>query len=418
MKKEYLKNMAESMVANNKGILAMDESNPTLNRRFESNKIETSKEMRRKYREMIVTTPGLNQSIGSAILYDETLHQKLENGKSFVETLNELGIIPGIKVDLGTDNFTENSTDKITKGLDDLEIRIQQYSELGLKFAKWRSVFTIGENSPTEESILRNAQDLAEYALICQQNDMVPIVEPEVLMDGNHDLNSCLKITEKVLKTVFEQLNEKEVALEGIVLKPNMILPGSENSNKYSTEEIADATVKCLLDSVPSEVPVIVFLSGGQSSKEATERLNTMIKKYKDDLPWTLSFSFSRALQNPSLEFWKGDEKNTEKAQNALYHRAICNRAATEGLYSQEMENQDITSNPFENSESFHGYPHYPSSQDIFSKEKELNVDLDDFTKVESEIDKLKKRNADEFYDELPEEKVDPTSGSENLENK
>lgn len=406
MKKEYLINTAQSLVAQNKGILAMDESNPTITKRFETLGIESSPESRRKYREMLVTTPGLNESISGAILFDETVRQKLENGDSFIEALEKVGIIPGIKVDLGTQEIIGNPLEKSTFGLDDLEDRLSEYAEMGLKFAKWRAVFSIGDGIPSDKTIDQNAKDLAAYALACQKADLVPVVEPEVLMDGNHDLSKCKSATEKVLKRVFEELENHEVILEAIILKPNMIVPGSDHENEISADEIAEATVESLRNSVPESVPAIVFLSGGQSPLKATESLNAMNKKFQDDLPWTLSFSFSRALQNPALELWNGKEGKKEAAQKALFHRAMCNRGAVQGLYSQEMENLNPKFSATQEKQNLPGYPHYSASEDIFNREEEINVDIDDVTALESEVDTLKDRNPDEFYDELPEEKL------------
>lgn len=336
---------AQAMVADNKGLLAMDESNPTCNKRFGALGIPQTPEMRSRYREMIVTTPGLNEGINGAILYDETIRQKLSDGTPFVQAVKNAGIIPGIKVDMGAKNMAGFTNEKITSGLDGLRERLTEYSEMGLRFAKWRAVISIGDGIPTRRSVENNAIVLARYAALCQEAGLVPIVEPEVLMDGNHDLKKCLSVTQGVLHIVFNQLHKQRVLSEGMILKPNMVLPGLDCSDQSNLDEISDATVKCLLRSVPASVPGIAFLSGGQSSQLASARLNAMNQLYKSKMPWALAFSFSRALQHPSLEIWNGKDENTKKAQQALYHRAMCNHAAVEGTYSSKLENTESFQN-------------------------------------------------------------------------
>lgn len=329
---------AQEMMANNKGLLAMDESNPTCNKRFAALGIPQTREMRRHYREMIITTPGLNEGINAAILYDETIRQNLSDGRPFVQAVKDAGIIPGIKVDMGAKNIAGFPNEKITSGLDGLRERLAEYNAAGLRFAKWRAVISIGNRIPTSQCIASNAMVLASYAALCQEAGLVPIVEPEVLMVGNHDLMKCFTVTQKVLHSVFNALHKQHVLTEGIILKPNMVLPGSSFPDQSTTDEIAETTVKCLLRTVPASVPGISFLSGGQPSQMASERLNAMNAHYKEEMPWALTFSFSRALQYPALEVWNGKDENIKIAQQALYHRVICNQAAVEGTYSSNME--------------------------------------------------------------------------------
>lgn len=329
---------ANSLVADNKGILAMDESNPTCNKRFAALGIPQTEETRRAYRELIVTTPGLSDCINGAILYDETVRQTLTDGTSFVKAVINAGIIPGIKVDGGAKDMAGHPGEKITEGLDGLRQRFNEYSKMGIRFAKWRAVIAVGDGIPTRACIDANAHALARYAALSQEAGLVPIIEPEVLMDGNHTLERCFEVTEEVLHVVFNQLYEQGVMLEGMILKPNMVLPGLSCPVQNSLAEIADATVKCLLRTVPAAVPGIAFLSGGQTSELASARLNAMNLRFKSQLPWELAFSFARAIQQPAMEIWNGKEKNVEKAQKALFHRAWCNRAARQGEYNTEME--------------------------------------------------------------------------------
>lgn len=330
---QKLTDTAKAMVAANKGLLAMDESYPTCNKRFAQLGIPETAELRRDYREMIVTTAGLNESISGAILFDETVHQQLRDGSSFIKVLTDNGIIPGIKVDGGTVLMAGHPGEKITEGLDNLRVRLEEYSKMGLRFAKWRAVITIGKGIPTQACIEANAHALARYATLCQEVGIVPIVEPEVLMDGDHTIERCFEVTEQVLHTVFNQLYTQGVILEGMILKPNMIVPGLDCPTQESIDEVANATIKCLLNTVPAAVPGIAFLSGGQSPELASARLNAMNVLFKSKLPWEVSFSFGRAIQQPALEIWHGEYANVLAAQQALYHRANCNRAARRGEY-------------------------------------------------------------------------------------
>jgi fructose-bisphosphate aldolase class I len=337
-----LKNTITALLAEGKGLLAMDESNPTCNKRFDQHGIPQTEENRRRYRELILMTPGLNEFISGAILYDETIRQSASNGKSFVTLLKDSGIVPGIKVDMGAKGLAGRPNEKITEGLDGLQARLTEYAQIGARFAKWRAVITIGENIPSVGCIRANANALARYAALCQQAGLVPVVEPEVLMDGEHTLQRCLDVTQDVLREVFNQLIEQGVALEYMILKPNMVLPGINCLKQESVNEVADATVNCFLRTVPAAVPGIAFLSGGQPYDLAAARLNAMNLKYKTRLPWALTFSFSRAIQQPALEIWKGLDDNKLAAQQALYHRARCSSAARLGEYSAAMENMKL----------------------------------------------------------------------------
>ncbi|RWY55427.1 class I fructose-bisphosphate aldolase [Mucilaginibacter gilvus] len=336
---EQLINTARALVANNKGLLAMDESVGTCNKRFAALGIPQTVEMRRSYREMIVTTPGLGESISGAILFDETIRQQKTDGTPFIKVLLDGGIIPGIKVDMGSKPLAGFPGEKVTEGLDGLRARFADYSAMGARFAKWRAVMAIGSGIPSRGCIEANAHALARYAAICQEAGLVPIVEPEVLMDGAHSLQQCLAATKEVLYTVFDQLYKQHVSLEGMLLKPNMILPGLAAKVQDPENVVAESTVKFLLGAVPAAVPGIAFLSGGQSAELASARLDQMNKQYKAVLPWTLTFSFGRALQQPALEIWRGNNSNIFEAQEALYHRANCNRAACMGNYNNAMEN-------------------------------------------------------------------------------
>jgi len=331
---------ARTLVASDKGLLAMDESNPTCNKRFAKLGIPQTVEARRAYRELIVTTPGLGESISGAILYDETIRQQKKDGTPFAKALTDVGIIPGIKVDTGAKEMAGHPGEKITEGLDGLRDRLAEYSQMGARFAKWRAVITIGDGIPTRGCIEANAQALARYAALCQEGGLVPVVEPEVLMAGEHTLGRCFELTEEVLRTVFNQLYIQRVTLEGMILKPNMVLPGLTCPKQETVDAVADATVRCLLRAVPAAVPGIAFLSGGQSGELASARLNAMNVRFKSRLPWALAFSFARAIQQPALELWQGEEANVFGAQQALYHRARCNRAARRGEYTAAMEKE------------------------------------------------------------------------------
>jgi fructose-bisphosphate aldolase class I len=337
--KEQLIRTAEAMMAGDKGLLAMDESNATCHKRFAALGIPQTVEARQAYRQMIVTTPGLGESISGAILFDETIRQQTEQGVPFVEVLVKAGIIPGIKVDAGAKQLAGHPGEKITEGLDGLRERLAEYVQLGARFAKWRGVITIGADIPSRGCIQGNAHALARYAALCQEAGLVPIVEPEVLMDGSHTLAQCRMVTEQVLRTVFDQLDAQRVLLEGMILKPNMVLAGLACPKQETVDEVADATVESLLRTVPAAVPGIAFLSGGQSSELASARLNAMNVRFKSHAPWALAFSFARAIQQPALELWRGDEANVPAAQQALLHRAQCNRAARRGEYCAAMEN-------------------------------------------------------------------------------
>ena len=329
---------ARKLVADDKGLLAMDESIPTCNKRFAVLGIPQTVETRRAYREVIMTTPDLGECISGVILYDETIRQTKKDGTPFVKVIADAGIIPGIKVDTGAKAMAGHPGEKITEGLDGLRERLKEYFQMGARFAKWRAVISMGDAIPSRGCVEANAQALARYAALCQEAGLVPVVEPEVLMEGEHTLERCGEITEEVLQTVFNQLYIQRVALEGMILKPNMVLPGLTCPKQRSVDEVAEATVKCLLRAVPAAVPGVAFLSGGQSSELASARLNTMNVRFRSRLPWALAFSFARAIQQPALEIWQGKEENVTAAQKALYHRALCNRAARRGEYNTAME--------------------------------------------------------------------------------
>jgi len=326
------------MMATGKGLLAMDESNPTCNKRFASLGIPQTEEARRAWRELIITTPGLGEYISGAILYDETIRQQKKDGTPFINAIVDAGIIPGIKVDAGAKDMAGHPQEKITEGLDGLRERLVEYAQKGAHFAKWRAVIVIGDGIPSRACIDANAQTLARYAALCQDAGLVPIVEPEVLMDGKHTLGQCSEVTEEVLRTVFNQLYAQRVILEGMILKPNMVLPGLACPTQEAVDEVADATVKCFLRVVPAAIPGIAFLSGGQPSELASARLNAMNLRFKSQLPWALTFSFSRAIQQSALEIWSGQNANVEAAKKSLLHRARCNHAARAGEYVAAME--------------------------------------------------------------------------------
>jgi fructose-bisphosphate aldolase class I len=338
MNVQALNETATAMVAGDKGLLAMDESNPTCNKRFASLGIPETAEARRAWRELIVTTPGLGESISGAILYDETIRQLKQDGTPLVKVLAAVGIIPGIKVDTGAKDMAAHPGEKITEGLDGLRDRLVEYFQMGARFTKWRAVIAVGDGIPSRACIEANAHALARYAALCQEAGLVPIVEPEVLMDGAHTLERCAEVTVQVLQTVFYQLYVQGVVLEGMILKPNMVLPGLSSPRQAPVDEVADATVQCLLRAVPAAVAGIAFLSGGQSAELASARLNAMNVRFKLRLPWALAFSFARAIQQPALEIWQGRQAKVSAAQQALYHRARCNRAARRGEYSAAME--------------------------------------------------------------------------------
>jgi len=338
MKTLELRDTARALVAGDKGLLAMDESNTTCNRRFARLGIPETEDMRRAYREMLITTAGLGECVSGTILYDETIHQQLSDGTPFVKAVLDAGIVPGIKVDLGETELAGHLGEQITEGLDGLRARLTDYARMGVRFAKWRAAIVVAHDMPSRGSIEANAQTLARYAALCQEAGLVPVVEPEVLMDGDHTLKRCAEVTEELLRAVFEHLYLQRVMLDGMILKPNMVLPGSSYPAEAELEEVADATVECLLRAVPAAVAGVAFLSGGQPSVLATARLNAMHVRFKGRLPWALSFSFSRALQRSALEVWRGDATHVLKAQTALLHRARCNQAARRGEYNDTME--------------------------------------------------------------------------------
>jgi len=331
MNKQELMNTAKTLVGDNKGLLAMDESNPTCNKRFGALGIPQTIDFRRSYRELIITTPGLGECINGVILYDETMRQQKKDGTPFSKAITDLGIIPGVKVDAGAKDMAGHPGEKITEGLDGLRDRLREYYQMGARFTKWRAVIAIGDGIPSRGCMEANSHALASYAALCQEEGFVPIVEPEVLMDGDHSLGKCYEVTEEVLMTVFSQLYEQGVIFEGLILKPNMVLPGLTCPEQESVDTIADATVECLLRAVPAAVPGIAFLSGGQPGELASARLNAMNARFKSRLPWALSFSFARAIQQPALEIWLGEEANVVKAQQELYYWASCNVAARKG---------------------------------------------------------------------------------------
>jgi fructose-bisphosphate aldolase class I len=330
---------ANALVADDKGLLAMDESTPTCNSRFAPLGIPQTEAARRAYREMIVTTPGLGEFVSGVILYDETIRERKTDGTPFVKAISDAGIITGIKVDTGAKDLAGHYGEKITEGLDGLRERLNEYCRMGARFAKWRAVIALGAEIPSRGCIEANAQALARYAALCQEAGLVPVVEPEVLMEGDHTLEQCRQVTEEVLRTVFAQLCAQRVMLEGMILKPNMVLPGLACSRQEAVNEVADITVKCLLRTVPAAVPGIAFLSGGQSGELASARLNAMNLRFRSRLPWAVAFSYARAIQQPALQIWRGEKAHVPAAQQALYHRAACNRAARRGEYTAVMDN-------------------------------------------------------------------------------
>jgi fructose-bisphosphate aldolase class I len=338
MNTHELINTAGALVANDKGLLAMDESNPTCDRRFAKQGIPQTEEARRSYRELIITTPRLGECISGTILYDETIRQRKKDGTPLIRAIIEAGIIPGIKVDTGAKDLAGHPGEKITEGLDGLRDRLKEYFQMGARFAKWRAVITVGDCIPSQGCVEANAQALARYAALCQEAGLVPVVEPEVLMEGDHSMERCRELTEKVLRAVFAELYVQRVTLEGMLLKPNMVLPGLLCAEQEAVDETADATIRSLLRVVPAAVPGVAFLSGGQSCELASARLNAMNARFKSHLPWAVAFSFARAIQQPALELWKGKDENVVAAQRALYHRARCNRAARRGEYQAPME--------------------------------------------------------------------------------
>jgi len=340
MSTHSLEAVAKAMVAPGRGILAADESTGTIEKRLASVKVENTEENRRAYRDLLFSAKGLGQHISGVILYDETIRQKSASGASFVELLVRNGMLPGIKVDTGAKDLAFCPGEKVTEGLDNLARRCADYVKLGAKFAKWRAVITIGPDMPSATCIAANAHALARYAAICQAGGLVPIVEPEVLMDGNHIIHRCEEVTEWTLNAVYEALYLNRVVLERTVLKPSMVISGKDCPEQADVEEVAERTVRVLKRCVPAAVAGIAFLSGGQSDELATEHLNAMNKRYAGEVPWPLSFSYGRALQQPSLKAWKGAPANVAAAQAALLHRARMNGLARAGRYSAELERQ------------------------------------------------------------------------------
>ena len=334
-----LPEIANAMVAKGRGILAADESTPTCTKRFDTIGVESTEANRNAYRDILFSTPGMEEFISGVILFDETLRQSTVKDKTpYPAYLTKLGVIPGIKVDKGAHPLPGSDGEKITEGLDGLDARLKEYFNLGARFSKWRAVITIGESSPSSTCVTANAHALARYAALCQENGLVPIVEPEILMDGSHTIEDSFVITEEVLHSTFYELYGQDVLLEGMVLKPNMVLSGYECSEKASVEDVAELTVTVLKRCVPSAVPGIAFLSGGQSDEDATAHLNAMNQILGENSPWNLTYSYGRALQTPALKSWGGKEEHVSAAQDAFYKRAKLNSLATKGEYSSEME--------------------------------------------------------------------------------
>ena len=331
-----LSDIARYIVADGKGILAADESNPTCTKRFDSISVESTEDNRRNYRETLFTSEGMKNNIGGTILFDETIKQKSRDGRLLTEVIIAQGALPGIKVDKGLNPFNESDNETLTQGLEDLDERCFEYEKLGAKFTKWRAVINIGVDIPTQECIDANMDALAQYAKIAQENNMVPIVEPEILMDGEHSAQDCLNATSRSLKSLFDFLDNYNVDITGTLLKPNMITAGSDNPDEISEDEVASLTLECLKKHVPDDLPGIAFLSGGQSDIKATHHLDTMNKMGGG--PWKLTFSYGRALQQSALKTWLGKVENEEAAQAAFSHRALMNRLAASGKWSPDLE--------------------------------------------------------------------------------
>lgn len=331
-----LKETAQAMVAPGKGVLAIDESHGTCTKRFEALGVECTEDTRRDYRGLLVSAPGIGEFVSGMILFDETLRQADEEGRSFVEILGAAGVLPGIKVDTGAKDLALHAGEKVTEGLDGLRDRLAEYASLGAKFAKWRSVITIGEGMPSAACLMGNAHGLARYAALCQEAGLVPMVEPEVIMDGTHSIERCYEVTAATLKLLFEQLAEQGVALEGTILKTSMVLPGKDSGAEKDPQKVAEMTVKCLKENVPTELAGVVFLSGGQSPQDSSLHLSLM--NQLGDLPWPLSFSYGRGIQQPALNTWAADRSQRSLAQEKLVERARLNGLAAKGEYSSDME--------------------------------------------------------------------------------
>ena len=336
MQLDKLEATAREMVASGRGILAMDESTGTCSSRFEKLGVVSTEQNRLSYRQMLVTAPGISDYISGAILFDETIRQKVNGEIPFASYLDRIGIVPGIKVDKGAKVLAGHPEEKVTEGLDGLRERLEEYVTLGARFAKWRAVITIGDGIPTDACIMANAHALARYAALCQEAGVVPIVEPEVLMDGTHDIATCRVITEKTLSVVYEQLDQQGVALGATVLKPNMVLSGKECPEQADIDEVAEQTVDCLRATVPSEVGGIAFLSGGQTDEQATLHLNRM-NQLEVDLPWRLTFSYGRALQQAPMKAWSGDNSKQAEVHGEVLKRAMVNAFASKGEYTSEL---------------------------------------------------------------------------------
>jgi fructose-bisphosphate aldolase, class I len=341
MNEQKLHETAQAIVAEGKGILAADESDSTIKKRFDSIEVESTEENRQAYRELLFTTEGVEEYISGVILFDETIRQSSSDGTPFPKLLESKGVIPGIKVDKGAQPLALAEGETVTEGLDGLRGRLDEYRELGARFAKWRAVISIGQGIPSEYCLWTNAHALARYAALSQEAGLVPIVEPEVLMDGDHTIERSFEVTSRTLHAVFTELRDQRVHPEGILLKPNMVLSGYESSEQASHEQVAAETIRCFKRHVPAAVPGIVFLSGGQSDEDATANLNAM--NAMGPHPWQLSFSYGRALQAPALKAWRGKKENVEAAQRAYYHRAKMNSAARTGMYAPEMEREAVT---------------------------------------------------------------------------
>jgi fructose-bisphosphate aldolase class I len=335
-----LEDTARALVAEGKGILAADESDGTIKKRFDSIGVESTEDNRRAYRELLFATDGAEDYISGVILFDETIRQSAEDGTRFPQLLEGKGIIPGIKVDKGAKPLALSDDETVTEGLDGLRERLAEYRELGARFAKWRATYSIAADKPTEYCVWTNAHALARYAALCQEAGLVPIVEPEVLQDGTHTLEESSRATGRVLQAVYTELHDQRVDYRGTLLKPNMVLSGYDAADRAGFEEVAEATLECFYQHVPAAVPGIVFLSGGQTDEDATAHLNAM--NALGPHPWELSFSYGRALQAPALKAWEGKPENVEAAQRAYYHRAKMNGAARTGMYAPEMETAGV----------------------------------------------------------------------------
>lgn len=342
MTQSSLRETARAMMAPGKGILAMDESTPTCGKRLEAVGVENTEDNRIAYRSLLLGTPGLGDYISGAILYDETLRQKTTDGMTFPALMEQQGIIPGIKVDTGAKELALHAGEKVTEGLDGLRERLAEYKTFGARFCKWRAVITIDELKPSIACLQANAHALARYASLCQEAGLVPIVEPEVLINGAHTIETSYDVTVETQRRVFDQLYRQGVDFEGMVLKPSMVISGTDCPQRAGVEQVAEETLRCLKQAVPAAVPGVAFLSGGQTDEQATQHLNAMnLIAREQSLPWRLTFSYARALQNPALNIWKGDPEKVDAARKALLQRAKLNALASEGKYSSELERQE-----------------------------------------------------------------------------